>query len=482
MEPLNKYNPNIIKTNKKGYVWAIIACLLPIIAWKIIPHPLVVLAVSILPLAIIFVLKKSFLIILLFIIFSFFRIHEALPQIYNFKIPLLLSLASIASLGWHIGITQKIRLFWNPQLTILSIFFIAVIIGVIFASNRPIAIDYFKNIYWKIIIMTYAIAFLARSPKEFSMASQLITLAGILIGIVALYNKNMSIGLVEGTRVTIGRDLGSVLGDPNDLALVLMFPFAFAASLVANTHIGKLARFIGFIGIPILFMAVIATQSRGGLLGVLAIIGFYLNRNIKSKALLITIGAILAMALFVFAGISDRQSGGAAEEGLDASAQGRLYAWGAAFGMAVAHPITGVGIDNFYYNYYLYSSHWDGLNHAVHSTWFGVLAETGFVGFIIFICMITTLLKSAFHSMQTIQTFRSSLIPKQNSSTTPTTPTTPQTVPKTMEACSQAIFSGLLGILISGTFLTHGFTWPIYILAGLVIALSHWTHINCKTS
>ena len=163
---------------------------------------------------------------------------------------------------------------------------------------------------------------------------------------------------------------------------------------------------------------------------------------------------------------------------MDASAQGRLYAWGAAFGMAVANPITGVGIDNFYYNYYLYSSHWDGLNHAVHSTWFGVLAETGFIGFIIFVCMITMLLKSAFHSMQKIQNFRCFLTTEQNNSTQHINL---QSVPKTMEACSQAIFSGLLGILISGTFLTHGFTWPIYILAGLVIALSHWTNINCKT-
>lgn len=46
---------------------------------------------------------------------------------------------------------------------------------------------------------------------------------------------------------------------------------------------------------------------------------------------------------------------------------GRLYAWDAAFGMAIDNPMTGVGIDNFYSNYYYYSQHWDGLNHAVHS-------------------------------------------------------------------------------------------------------------------
>ncbi|MEI8597436.1 hypothetical protein P4S64_06830 [Vibrio sp. M60_M31a] len=51
----------------------------------------------------------------------------------------------------------------------------------------------------------------------------MIILAGGLIAVVALYNSASGIGLVEGTRVTIGRQLGSVLGDPNDLSLVLMF-------------------------------------------------------------------------------------------------------------------------------------------------------------------------------------------------------------------------------------------------------------------
>ena len=52
--------------------------------------------------------------------------------------------------------------------------------------------------------------------------------------------------------------------------------------------------------------------------------------------------------------------------------KGGFYAWEAAVGMAIDRPLTGVGLDNFYYNYYFYSPHWDGLNHAVHSTWFGV--------------------------------------------------------------------------------------------------------------
>lgn len=39
---------------------------------------------------------------------------------------------------------------------------------------------------------------------------------------------------------------------------------------------------------------------------------------------------------------------------------------------------------------------------------------------------------------------------------------------------AQAVLAGLVGTVVSGTFLTQGFNWPIYILAALIIALARW--------
>lgn len=307
--------------------------------------------------------------------------------------------------------------------------------------------------------MTFAIAWLSRTAKEFSLASLIITFSGMLVGIVALSNQAQGIGMVEETRVTIGREIGSVLGDPNDLALVLMFPVAFAASLVLTKGVGKYARLLGVVSVLILFLAVLATQSRGGLLGIMAIFGVYGYRRIKSKVVFFGGGAVAAMLLFVAAGISDRSSGGAEEEGIDASAMGRLYAWEAAFGMAVHNPLTGVGLNNFYSNYYFYSPHWDGLNHAVHSTWFGVLAETGFLGLIVFITTIIMLVRTATRSLKKIEANLDQVDPA-------------------IQATAQAVHSGLIGTIVSATFLTQGFTWPIYILVALVVAVAQWVDTN----
>ena len=440
---------------------AVTLCVLIMLAWQILPHPVIILAIGFAPLAVLLVLHKPFLFVLLFVVFSFFRIHEVFPQIYNFKIPLMLSMASLGALLWHVGLTRRFQPYWSKELSVATAFFVLVFIGVAMASNRPVAIEYFKGIYWKIALMTYAIAWLSCTVKDFALASRLITLSGALVGCVALYNAANGIGLVEGTRITIGREFGSVLGDPNDLSLVLLFPTSFAVGLLLTRGLGFFSRLLGFVSIPILFAAIIATQSRGGLLGMLAVFGVYGYRRVKSKTLFIGISVVAAVALYLLADISGRASGGAAEAGVDASAMGRIYAWQAAFGMALDNPFTGVGLDNFYSNYFYYSPHWDGLNHAVHSTWFGVLAETGFLGLAVFIGFIALLIKSSLATLRRVEQF-------------------PDQANPVIHVTAQALLAGLIGTVVSGTFLTQGFTWPIYILAALVVAVARWAEKNLQ--
>ena len=67
-------------------------------------------------------LGNGFWLVTLFVIFSFFRIHEAFPIIYNFKIPLLLSLGALAALAFHLLISRQLTAFWHPSLKWLCIF------------------------------------------------------------------------------------------------------------------------------------------------------------------------------------------------------------------------------------------------------------------------------------------------------------------------------------------------------------------------
>ncbi len=428
------------------------------LVWYCVPHPVIPLLMGILPLAVLITLYQPVLLGLLFIAFSFFRLHEVFSDLYSLKIPLLLSLGTLATLSWHIGLSGKIKPFHSKELGWFYGFFALVLVGVPLASNVGEAFAYFNNIYVKIGIMTPALAWLLCSVRDYQRALVMICVSGFCVALVTLLNKINGIGLVEETRVTVARELGSVLGDPNDLALVLLFPFSFSLSIVMTKGFPKKVRFLGFIVAVAIFMAIIATQSRGGLLGIVSGVFIFAWRRVQSKTLLVFVTGILGFALMIFAGIGGRKSGGAAEEGLDASAQGRLFAWEAAFFMAVDNPFSGVGLNNFFFNYFYYSPHWDGLNHAVHSTWFGVLGETGFVGLCVFLMMTFCVYRAAQKNVGIVMNASKNYAPQ-------------------VQCICCGLHSGIVAFCVSGTFLTQGFTWPIYILLALSASLSNFIYL-----
>lgn len=418
------------------------------------PHPVVGPIAAAIPLVATLALPRPFLIALLFIVFSFFRIHEVFPHLMPLRLPLLLALGTIVSLAWGLSF-RTIRPHWDPIFLPFMIFFALATVGIIAASNPLNTFGYWKDTYVKIGIMVLALSWSIRSEVQIAWILRAILVCGILVASVTLFNKSAGIGLVEGTRVTIGRDIGSMLGDPNDLSLVLLFAVGSSLGVATTRGMPWPERIIGLATYVLLVLAIIATQSRGGLLGIAAVTGVFAAQKIKSKALLGVMGSIALIGLYAVAGISDRQSGGAHEEGIDESAMGRLHAWEAAFFMALHNPLTGIGMDNFLFNYFEYSSYWDGKPHSVHSTWFGVLGETGILGFSIFAWMMIAVFKA-------ISGIYKDLNSDEYSS-------------HHLRSASAGLYGGFVGFCVSGTFLTQGFTWPLYIILAITIGLRRVT-------
>jgi len=444
---------NSVLIHRWQQVWIAIGsvCLIAF-AWVQLPHPALS-AMALLPILLIAGLKMPFLLCLAFIAFSFFRIHEVFPWLYPLKIPQLLAIGTLGSLLINLA-SRRLAVFWCREMTLFSVFFFLIVIGALLATNRAAAMSSLNGTYIKIFIMVFAISWLLQKERQFTAVLICMIVCGVSVGLVALHNKSNGIELVEGTRVTIGRSIGSMLGDPNDLSLVLLFPASFALSILLTPGFSKFFKIIGLVSFVIVLLSIIATQSRGGLLGICAVIAVFAWRRVENKALLLAIGFAFLSLLFIFAGVSERASGGAHEAGIDESAMGRIYAWQAALGMALHHPLIGVGINNFISNYFEYSPHWDGRNHAVHSTWFGVLAETGILGLMLFFTMIILIARNSYLAVSRLQ-------PRYVKHYSPT-----------LYACAQALQAGLGGFCVSATFLTMGFTWPIYILLSLSIALS----------
>lgn len=423
--------------------------------------PVVLPALGLAPLVVVFAFRNPFVLCLLFICFSFFRIHEAFMVLNPLHIPQMLAIGTLTVLGTQV-LFRRMQIAWTPELKLFAVFFAMVTFGCVVASGRDVAFAYWTDTFVKIALMVFAIASLARRPQDFALASRAFVMSGMLIAAVAITNHALGLEEVEGTRVTVGRSTGSVLGDPNDLSLVLLFPLSFAASLVLTRGTPLFGRVLGLLGAATIAVAILDTQSRGGLLGMVAVCAVFAAQRIKSKALLISIGVVGVMGLFAVAGISGRSSGGAAEAGLvDESSEGRLRAWGAAWRMALARPLTGVGLNCYVSNYYFYQDWWEGFAKAVHSTWFAALAESGFLGFGVFMTMVFRTIRSSVRSVRAL------------SPTVTGTRYDPAAF-----GVAQAVMAGMAGFVVCGSFLTQAFTWPLYILLSLSVAVGRFVEVN----
>ncbi|WP_457155952.1 O-antigen ligase family protein, partial [Mesorhizobium sp. P5_C1] len=147
---------------------------------------------------------------------------------------------------------------------------------------------------------------------------------------------------------------------------------------------------------------VVCTQSRGGLLGVVAVLAVSATRVMKLRTILLFVIPVVAAGLYMAMNLSDRVSGGA-EDMSGESASGRLYAWSAAINMALDRPFTGVGINNFVDEFYTYTDVWFDRALTAHSAWFQVLGETGFLGLGTFVIMVALTFKSAVRAQRLLE-------------------------------------------------------------------------------
>jgi O-antigen ligase len=207
------------------------------------------------------------------------------------------------------------------------------------------------------------------------------------------------------------------------------------------------------VGAILIVPAIVFTQSRGGLLGVVAVAGVIAIRKVKSKTLVLCVGAFVAVALYAAMGISDRLTG-AAGAGSSEAATTRLYSWQAGLNMALTRPLTGVGFNNFESEYIFFTPVWIKQNYTAHSIWFLVLGEIGFPGLFAFVALVAVTLRNGF---RTLARFDSNATDER------------------LKAVGIALAAGLAGFSVAGTFLSASYMWPLYILLALSVALAKET-------
>lgn len=244
------------------------------------------------------------------------------------------------------------------------------------------------------------------------------------------------------------------LGDNNGVAvgMVMLLPLAGLLAQTAHRRWEKRLFLVLLVGVA---YRAISTHSRGGFLAMGGVAAMELVRSPHRLKVLVVI--VLCAALIVPAlgdTFWDRMSTIVAseDEERDASASGRLHFWRVAVAIANAHPVGGVGLWGYHE---AYDAHDDangafGFKRAVHSSWFGVLAETGYPGFALYVVILGTALMTCRRIARDAQA-TGALAP--------------------LQPYARALEVSLIGFSIGGSFVALQYNEMYWHLIGVTIAL-----------
>jgi probable O-glycosylation ligase (exosortase A-associated) len=177
------------------------------------------------------------------------------------------------------------------------------------------------------------------------------------------------------------------------MAMLICLPLCLAIRHELPNRFARLAC----IGTAVLmFAALLGTQSRGGLVGLLGAAMLAIMSSRKRMQALLIIVVLLPVGFLLMPDSWKARMETITNYEEDKSASNRIIQWQYAIEIANEHPITGNGFDAFFYQPY-YHKYLEGLdeNRDVHSNYFQVLGEQGYIGLLIYLSLMIVAMKRA---------------------------------------------------------------------------------------
>jgi len=295
---------------------------------------------------------------------------------HNFPWAMIIALATFTGLLFS---KEPKRIPWTRETVLLLIFVLWMGTTTYFALYPELAWENFVKVF-KVLLMTFVTLMVITNRERLN---GLIWVICISLGFYGIKGGIFTISKGGVHRVQ-GPD-GTFFGGNNEMALVL----AMIIPLLAYLRLQEKRRWLQLgLGAAMMLSAIacIGSQSRGGMLG-LAAMGVFLwlkSRNKFMTALMIgssvlIIGSIMPQAWY------DRMNTIKTYE-QDQSSLGRINAWWTAFHVAKSR-VTGGGFDMFRpATFERYAPEPDRV-HDVHSIYFEVMGEQGFIGFAMFMTL-----------------------------------------------------------------------------------------------
>lgn len=368
-----------------------------------------------------------------YLIFLYLRPQEFVPALQALPLMLLVGGATFGIMIVHfVLIRRKIPISRAPQNILMVMLLGAIMLSHLshiylhgaLASGR----EFLSTFVMYLLIVT-----LVNSEIKLRITLYLLTILTLILALQGIVQFYTGFGLAQQTMIAGRiRSIG-IFADPNDLALtfLIIIPFIFFTLIDSRNLLIKIQS--------VAILAVIAyafylTGSRGGFLGlaVLAFLLFVRRFGLRLGSIVGVVGAIAVIALAPdrFADLSPQE----------ASAYGRIEAWGRGLSLLKANPLFGTGAGTFMEHHY----------RTAHNSFVLCASELGLFGLFIWVLLIFISMRNLFFIGTEARERRL----------------------MDLALLSDSLFFAFVGFITSAFFLSRTYNELLYILIGLAVAIT----------
>lgn len=416
--------------------------------------------------------KFAAYIILLNLSFNYLRVQDIIKPLGSVKVPLLLTMVCF------LFFVQNIRHNWTKQTKLLAIFI--VYLGVYGFVGKvlydPLVRNDFRSFWtWGDLTMgvfglSLPIAAIFASRRALSLLAFVLSITGMLLAAYAATHG--------------GKGPAGWVGDENDCCFALLSLFPFCVFFVQHSKSLTTKAFHSSAALCCLG-GMVSTMSRGGFLGLVAVLGYLFYRS-RQKAKAIIVSAILILVALPFVPQQYWDEMKTIRNVKEGTAAKRTDYWIAAtkVWLLPGNILIGVGLSN--------SPFWLGdvqeasagteygiesfFGRQVHSMYFQLISELGLVGIYFIVAIIggTFFKNRNFFVHLGSRHDRLSRIPLANKEQGEFA----QNLLSELQFCHtmlRAINTSIIGCIASGAFISVLYYPPLWLLVGISAAAQGYT-------
>lgn len=296
---------------------------------------------------------------------------------YDFPFAFVVGIVTMAALLFS---REPKRIPWTRESIVLLLLILWMLVTTIFSLHPGLSWLQMEKVV-KIQLMIFLTMMLINTRERLE---KLVLVIALSLGFYGV--KGGIFTIVHGGAYRVQGPYGTFIGGNNEmaLALIMAIPLLWYLHLTAK----KIwMRHAYTVAVLLCAIAVIGSQSRGALVGGVAMGGFlWLKTRNKMFTGLVMAAAAAAILAIMPAQWHERMSTINTYQ-TDASAQGRINAWWMAFNLSKDRPLVGGGFETFQPDAFKLYAPDPFRVHEAHSIYFEVLGEHGYVGLGLFLLL-----------------------------------------------------------------------------------------------